>query len=159
MTTLAELVERTSAHFPTNEPVRLGDWAQALIRELETRNPMSDPLTNGEPEPAASTEDTPTLAELKTATIDALALLMARVCDRPVDPVLRNEATQLVDVAMDWGRTAFVLLRLGDANDAYLLARAVRGIDGDIEPTPGDCLEATRVVTRMIDGARANTAL
>lgn len=167
MTTLAQLVERTAAHFPTNEPVNLGHWATALIRELETVTVMPDPLTNGTPATGeqATTDQLKadlaepflSLAELKDAAGDALAAVMARVAGRDVDPMLRSEAGQLVAVAMDWGRTAFALVRLDDTNDATALARAIISWQQPLEPDEVDIAAARAVIARLIDGSRAQT--
>lgn len=154
MTTLAQLVDRASARIPTGQPTNLGQWAAALARELETLPAMPDPLPTRNPG-LNGTTPAPHVAELKTSAVTALATLMANACDRPLDLSLRREATELVEVAIDWGRTAFALSRLDDDNDAYALAKAVRGIDGDIEPTEGDIAEAHRVIRRMIDGSRS----
>jgi hypothetical protein len=153
MTTLAQLVERASAHLPTNQPTSLGQWATALTRELETLPTMPDPRTTSDPA-LNGTEPAPNTDDLQTAAIDALAALMAKAAKRELGPYLRGEAAELINVAMDWGRTAFALCRLDNDDDAYVLAKAVRGIDGDIEPTDGDIAEAHRVIRRMIDGAR-----
>lgn len=168
MATFAQLCARADARLEPGRPVTLGAFCQQLMHELETDMPdtTSDPLTNGtDTDVESDTVDQPaepflSFDEARTAAVNALANLMARVTapavTNPAGPLLQAEADQLVEVALDWGQTAFVLLRAGSDEDAYLLAKAVRAIDGDIEPTAGDVKEAHRVINRIIDGARAD---